>query len=1403
MNSRFSAKIFMSSLLVCFAVLFLCVSVSLAQSGTSGALTGTVTDPSGAVISGATVAATNNGTGQERDATTDASGTYKFSLLPPGSYKVKFAASGFKTSEVAAVTVNATETAVLNQNLAVGAQSEQITVESTAERLQTQNATMGTLVGAKTVTDLPLSSRNYTQIIDLSPGVVANVASAAAVGNGTQDINVNGSGSDQNNYMMDGASVTNYGSGGGAQSGNFPGIGIPNPDSIQEFKIQTSQYDAEYGRNPGASVNVVTRGGTNSFHGAAWEFFRNSALDGNDFFNKNSELTLDEPNKPEILNENMFGGTIGGPIKKDKLFFFGSYQGFRQKNGVGTNGFATGLAAGVQLPPWNEPNGTRADTPGLTVPLNLVAGAPACDASTYRMYLGCVFANNVGLVGLLEGPNAQLGTGVPVAMNGSNINQVAINMLQLPGPKGVNGGFYFPSIPFGSNGLPVTQAPVTISQAIQANEDQYLGNADWVISSKNTLSERFFTSKDPQIQPFVCLGFVGAPGVNNCQPGAPESVTYTADSGVLKLTTVVTSNFVNEALFSVQRSTTVASPDNYHTACSVGIIPPIANGDCASLSSIKGLNPIPAQLPTIGVFALPTINLAGGGVVTPGAWNNGGNFFASATNFFNTFQYKDQISWNHGKHAIRAGAEADRIQYNWTLPGRGGLAFPTIADFLTSSSGGPNAGTPAAPGGILANFYGYSSPIGNPHYQRTNEFSAFAEDDIKLSRKLTVNLGIRWEYDGWPSDITGLFSNGSPQQAALVNTGSFFLGDQVTCAAFPCATPNNTIGTLVGYTVQSNYNPNLPRCGTAPVPAPCGLSAPVGVYGGYPGGATGVLFNSNKTLIQGSPLANFGPRIGIAWQPLGDRFVVRAGYGVFYDAVYANLLANNNAGNAPYSGAVPAVPANSLDLPGPTNLLFGWLPRTLGVTAGTAATGATAIAANEGGEGVGTTSDSPTMTTPLIQQYNLDLQYEFAKNWIIDAGYVGTHGTKLYDWARPINIGFLAPGAPNEPTDPQNARMIVGSGAPGTLAALPFNDVNNTNPATQVLENTEANAPGRVSYLGYAPTGLSTTDTIGDSLYDSLQVGLRHQFSNGLLLQASYTWSKLMTNVNGNEGGSGIAAPGNVLSGGASSNDPLDFGQQYGLAAFNRPQRLVVAYSYELPFTKHTEGLVGKALSGWQISGVTTIQDGEPFTVVDGTGGTIYYGAGGAGFGGNGVRAELGPSATGPCNSVGVCKTVGGASTGSNYQRVVSGIGTAAGVGGWINTAAYGAFGPAGYAQFGPPCIGGTPNPGGSPLDACGAAPNPITGDPGAPFVGGGVGFGNSGVGAIMGPGQFNWDFSIIKNTKVTEGTSVQFRAEFYNLWNHPQFNPPVDDASTAFFGKIFSSSVPPRILQFALKYTF
>src|SRR5215472_5303469 len=491
MSSVFSKARVLSLLLVCLFALFVCVSPALSQSASTGALTGTVTDPSGAVISGATVSATNPATGQARSAATDTSGVYRISLLPPGNYSVRFSATGFKTVEVPSVTINVTETQTVSRALEVGSQTQQITVESNIETIQTQNATVGGLVSGDTVTSLPLSTRNYTQIMDFSPGVVANVATATAVGNGTQDINVNGSGSDQNTYLMDGVIVTNYGSGGAAQSGSYAGIPIPSPDSIQEFKVQTSQYDAAYGQNPGANVNVVTKSGTNQFHGSAWEFNRNNFFNANDFFFKNSERSEDLPNKPPTVKQNQFGGTVGGPIKRDKLFVFGSYQGTRQRNGIGSNGFATAITQ-VGLLPFNEPGvpfakarADAADGGGSgSIPLDFTQPANPCNYNTYREYLGCAFAGE----GDLFIPGSQ-----PIQPDGSNISNTFINLLRqtenIPQAKGgFNNGYYIPSLRYNSSGIPFCivsgscSTPTTISQPTIADEDQFMINTDYVLS---------------------------------------------------------------------------------------------------------------------------------------------------------------------------------------------------------------------------------------------------------------------------------------------------------------------------------------------------------------------------------------------------------------------------------------------------------------------------------------------------------------------------------------------------------------------------------------------------------------------------------------------------------------------------------------------------------------------------------------------------------------------------------------------------------------------------------------------------------------------------------------------------------------------------------------------------------
>jgi len=1366
---------------VCLLAFLCSVSFAMAQSATTGAITGSVSDPSGAVISGATVSATNIATGQSRSATTDPNGAYTISLLPPGNYSVKISASGFKTAEVPSVTVNVTETVALNRSLEVGSQSQQVTVESTVETIQAQNATVGGLVSGETVTDLPLSTRNYTQVIDLSPGVVANVATATAVGNGTMDINVNGSGSDQNTYMMDGVITTNYGSGGAAQSGSYAGIPIPNPDSIQEFKVQTSQYDAAYGQNPGANVNVVTKSGTNNFHGSIWEFNRNNFFNANDFFFKNSERGSDLANTPPEVKQNQFGGTFGGPIQKDKFFVFGSYQGTRQLNGIGSNGFATAITS-VGLLPFNEPGVPFAEArsdPSTTlhIPLDYgittnpfnandgkgTIGTP-CDYSTYRQYLGCAFGGEVNFLSSIGVP---VGTGQAVANDGSNISNTFINLLRqtenIPQVKGgYNNGYYIPSLRYNSSGIPFCvatsscAAPTTISQATIADENQYMLNSDYVLSSKNTITEKFFFSGDPQTQSFSCI-------VTGCDPGAPEDAQYASTSAVLKLTSVVTNNFVNEAWGSFQRLYLNVTDGNTIQACAVGIVPAVNDGAPCPLSGQAANNREDSLVPVIGDLGLPGSAW--------GDWSAGGNFFSATRSIQTSFLMGDQISWNHGKHSIRAGVNTQRIQWNWAQPNRerGWIMAGTISDLMTASSGVAVDGTPAVAMNWLINDTNRLLPNGspNPHHWRISEYSTFVQDDIKLTRKLTVNLGLRWEYDGWPSDAHGVFTNFSAAAAGLVDTGSFFL--------------NNPEGTLAGWIVQKNYNRAL--------------------YENLTGqfGSTGILVNSNNTLLQGSPLDNFSPRIGVAWQPFSEKLVIRAGYGMFFDRVYGNLVGDNILGNEPpYATGVGANPGQTLQDPFCTVVplvaqsdcpqFLGFIPRTLVVTPGSAAYGTTTITDHFGGPATGliNSGDDPAMRTPKIQQYNLDVQYEFAHGWIADIGYVGTHGIHLYDWNRDPNLAYLVAGAPDPPTDRVDQLLER------PASSFPMNDIANTNPATQVLANTSGNYLGRVAYLGVNPGNLQQVETDGNHLYNALQAQLRHTFSHGLTLQASYTFSKLITDINASEAGAGIATPGNVLSGSASSNDPLNRAQQYGLAAFNRPQRFVVTYSYQIPYK--SEGWKEKALGGWGISGVTTIQDGLPFTVTDASSSaaTLLYGASIPPTGPY-SRAELASANTGACNSLGVCKGLDLTTSGSMRCRLGQFVPGCATIQPAFNTGAFTSL----------PEFGGVPNSAPGPYNSVCA-----TGAPGnnGQFVGCGTGFGDSGVGILRCCTQLNFDAAIIKNTTVggiRENATLQFRAEFFNLWNHAQFNQPGNGFGSATFGEITSSAVPGRILQFGLKYSF
>jgi len=1172
--------------------------VVLAQSAGTAGLTGTVTDPSGAAVPNVTVTLTSSDTNQVRTATTGGDGVYKFTLLPPGSYRVRFAANGFKTAEVSAVTLNVTETPVLDRALEVGQQSEQVTVEASAETLQTATSSLGTTVGSKTVTALPLSNRNYTQILGLSAGANVGVSNATTFGKATQDMSVNGNDPAQNNFQMDGVAVNNIANSGSSNdSGIYAGIGIPNPDSIAEFKIQTSTYDASYGRNPGANVNVVTKSGTNQWHGTAFEFFRNAQMNANDFFynrdNPNSQTTK------QVLNQNQFGGVIGGPIKKDKLFIFGSYQGTRSRNGVA----AQGQTNGVSLPP--IPLGDRG-APGFRAAL----GAAMCPGNhpgdaRYNPFL------------------VNLGVPLPVmACNGSNISTVGLNILNL---KNSDGSYYIPSS--GTNTFKITN----FSSPAIYEENQFLINGDYLVNAKNSLAMRYFYTRNPQT---VTL--------NGFLPGTPSFPYYSNTAAVLKLTTIVTNTFVNEARGSFQRNvaTTTDSMPPGATNQALGItsmIPALAKG---------GINtgPNATEPPFILMAPFGFANLFGG--LNPS--------YSPTTQM----QVADQISWTRGKHTVRAGFEYEETQWNIVFAGleRGFLIMGGMEDLLLGSNGNI----------LQCLFCTRSGPDGIVHGYRLKNMNSFFQDDWKVSSKLTVNLGVRWEYDGTLSDKYGNLTN--PQLRFMVPNAQV---------------PSSALGTAAnygGWVVPSNYQTST--------------------WGPLPPGVQ----QSDTTLPipNHPPYSNFGPRIGFAYQ-INSKLVVRGGAGIFYDRVGGDRFVHSVEQGNPYAVTLdysgPAAGAFTLANPFPATPVVGQFAQRWANLA----------------TGANSALNAPFLDasthTPTVRQYNLTFQYEFAPRWVLEAGFVGSNGINLTDYNHDAyNMSYLA---------------------------------SPTNPINGITTNTAANAALRVPYLGWQPTGLQGTAYDLVESYNSLQVTVRKQLSHGFTFQGAYTWSKSLTNS---------------LLNTANSNDPRNLDQQYGPSYFNRPQRFILNYSWDLPFGKHT-GIADKLLGGWNLSGVTTIQDGAPLTIIDTRGGAAFgMGTGGttqSGF----SRAQLCPGMT--------------YADVSSQGDLKSRLGGAPGVTNYFNPKAFCA----------PPVV-------------------PF-GDATA------TGYGNTGAGIVLGPGQFNFDAALLKNTQITERIGLQFRAESFNLFNHAQFNQPnfgnpsLPTVTANNFGWITSTSVSPRVLQLGLKLIF
>jgi hypothetical protein len=964
--------IYASVLIVAFASLSSCL---WAQSSTTGALRGSVTDHSGKAVPGVVVTLVNGTTGKEQTAVTNENGLYSFSLLPPGTYDVLFAAHGFKTAAAMSVVVNVSESPELDAQLEAGAADERVTCQCRLSQAAT--ASSGTLVDSKTLTAVPLTTRNFTQVLSMSSGSAANVNNAGLLGNGSQDVNVNGSIA-VGLYTVDGAASAST---------------VPNPDTITQFKIQTSQYDSGYGtRVP--NTNLVTRSGENDFHGDAWEFIRN------DIFNANSFFQNANGRPKATLKQNQFGGTIGGPIKKDKLFFFGSYQGTRQVNGLDN----TASLDTVILPPLT--NDRSAATIGSEF---CPANKPATRRSAYLTFAG----------------------GVQVACDGSNINPVALKILQLKLP---DGSYLIPTPQtILSGGVNAGLGLSAFSLKSTYDENQSLANLSYILSKEHTLTGRLYYATAHTFRGFGS-SFLRAPETPPT-PGFPLILDDTNVIASTQLSSVLTPDIANEArmTFTANRS----NPD----------VPGIP------ATALVGMTPANALAPL-----LPDIIMRG-----PLGDFQAGNVLSDFLNYQKTYSWADTVSWTHGRHTTRTGVFAliQPMESSNISLARGRLAFQNFADFLLGMSAAQN-GSPRG----LSNIQSIEADEGPGStgnvilLLRYNHVAGFVEDDVKVNGRLTVNVGVRWEY------LPPSFGRNHD------------LGNAWTSLLDAVPVPPAS-GTYAGITVPPGYDPNRinPYTGQPFGPPPPGV--PVRPNNGY--------------YENGAPWDAFAPRLSFAWQPGSkqSRVAVRGGYGWFYQPLSdrGNATGTPSENIQPFGQLIGSVGASN----GASTLQNPFPPTTLGFTLRTPTSH------------LDDRIIGPHFDNPKLQQWNLNVQYAFSSNLTLDLGYVGSHGNNFF-LLHGSNQPFLAtPGQP------------LNCGLPNTAAGLGVTPAIFANLGIDasgcVTTNTSVNAQWRVPIVGDTPTGLLAHQYLGGSWYQSGQATLRQQVTHRLSFQFAYTFSKALANT--------------------------------------------------------------------------------------------------------------------------------------------------------------------------------------------------------------------------------------------------------------------------------------------------
>jgi len=1204
-------------------------AMAFAQGGATGAIAGTVQDATGSAVAGATVRIISEATGHEvRQLTTDSSGAFTAPLLPVGTYSEEISAPGFATTKIPNIEVRITETTRITASVKPSVVKEVVEVQSQAEAVNTTDATTGESLVSATITDLPLATRNFQQLLTLSAGASSDLNNASQLGRGAVYMHVNGGREDNNNYLIEGISASDY------AFGELTFTPLPSPDAIEEFKVSTSLYDASQGRNGGGNINATLKSGTSRFHGDAWEYFRNTALDAEDFFLHNV-----------VIKQNIFGGDLGGPVgtKAQLGYFYVNYQGTRQRSGDSPGTF---INTSIPVLPTSRDQTTLLNT--------FFCGANCAGATATAL-------DPVALA-LLQYPGNHFGGG------GSGCGASGTSSCLLPTVPGTPGFTQTPS------GPQLNYGPLVLTDPGKFRDDQFTTNWDRDFrGGKDHMAVRFFWSDSDTFEPFGADSFNiqtgGQPGTNNLN--FPLDIPLHSRFGSVTETHIFSNALVNEFRFGINIISDKLNNQAPITGADIGINLPTANEDPNMYRLQFGtwaFGPYPTQLQSA---------------------------------LSDNFTWLDTLSWTHGAHQFRFGGEIDRIAMRRSLP----IADNGLVFFVATPDTGPTdfqsflTGTP---------YFGEGGGGLGSHDYRVPGFAWFAQDDYRLRKDLTLNLGFRNEFLGAPYDT-------------LCHTG-------------------NTDLSLANTTGQPYV---YPQCVNR-----FGLS-----------GITGTL---NSAGLNNEYASVWEPRIGLAYDVGGHHTTsVRAGYGIY--SVREDLGAVDNLAIAPpsYPFGVNFLPGSNMlanlfqpsaTFPGipplgappsqayvPTAALFGGFF----VAPGPPFCPSTFNAATDNVDQciaayTGNVNSLIQLGVPLhwiagtTQQWNFSIQRELGRDWFMELGYVGTKGTHLRSTFDPNQAAVASVQNP--------ISIPIKAIIPGITPCPPGNIVGNN---CQIFDTTAENASARAPYQGMAPADFEDFAPNSDSHYNALQATLAHRFSKGLYLQSAYTWSKSVDDVST----ASVAFVTRV-------NNQTDAQASRGLSDFDRRHRFVASAVYRIPFFASANGIEKGVLGGWETSTVITLQSGTPFSIFDPAGGTAYALA----------------SASSTATFAPGFSCANAASSGSPFDRL----------GNWINAAAY------------------QPDP---------LAPTLSSGKASDATL-----YGNTPRNCVIGPPQKNVDFTLGKTFKLGERQNLRFRADFFNLFNHPSFaNPTLVNGDGGAVGSSVGSGAAPisttvgtaRLIQFSLKYAF